>query len=168
MLVFLGIVAILIARGHYFVDIILAYIISKLIFHFYHIMVHYCIIEKEQMGCYNDGMENHQFVDNHHNHCYLNHNRNYTHHCQSYPNGNGIIDANRNHPVHVHMPNQMIDDIIIGQCQYNRKNPLNTWWQPLFEYLERITIENRIIIINSFERPWNMFKKQQNMLIMSI
>lgn len=162
LLVFLGIVAILVARGHYFVDIILAYIISKLIFHFYHIMVHYCIIEKEQMS-YNGGTENHPFVNNYH-HYY--HNRNYTHHCQSYLNGNGIIDANRNH--HIHMPNQMIDDIIIGQCQYNRRNPLNTWWQPLFEYLERITIENRIIIINTFEWPWNMFKKQQNMLIMVI
>ncbi|KAH9522664.1 sphingomyelin synthase [Dermatophagoides farinae] len=169
LLVGTGIIAILVARGHYMVDVVLAIVISQLIFYIYHMLCHYAIIhshyhqQQQQQQC--SFLKQSSQCDNHYNH-----NEHNNHHQST---DTSIViksdsDSNKNNNNNNH-PLTSGESFIYHhhhqQCQLER-NPLNTWWYTIFEYFEKNTIHHQIEIVNSFEWPWKIFMKSKRQPLM--
>ncbi|KPM05799.1 phosphatidylcholine:ceramide cholinephosphotransferase 1-like protein [Sarcoptes scabiei] len=135
-LVATGIVAILIARGHYLVDVILGLILSKLFFVCYHSM---CIHSMNLNQFQSDKLQD-QFSSNHHPY------NNQFHHSNRYARGTSTLIKTFN-------PN------------FHHNTHLNSWSLRIVQAFERNSIENQIIIKNDFRWPWTIFSKRSNLLM---
>ncbi|KAH9414366.1 sphingomyelin synthase, partial [Dermatophagoides pteronyssinus] len=161
LMVIIGIIAILIARGHYMVDIVLAIVISKLIFYIYHVLCHYAIIHHNHHRYHQQQQSMKQHFEQ----------NPFNHHHQSTDDTSIVIKADSS-STNNHRPITSDESFIYQQqqqqhCQIQR-NPLNTWWYTIFEYFEKNTIHHHIQIVNSFEWPWKLFLNSKRQPLMMI